>query len=173
MSAQMSMSAPLPTCSCTLRSIAACTSRATHAAEGLAAEPTLQDRNLHAESFVLTVHLCARKRRKKIELGPGFCQIMGAVRALPSKFSRRSGPCQIMALREQPVKFYGPPGPLLSPPACDYTFYDTVLVHPTRDTRQTPDPADTGNTPTPEHTPITPPTMPTPTTPPPIRQGCQ
>ena len=44
---------------------------------------------------------------------------MGAVRrvrALPSKFGRRSGPHQSMALREQPVKVYGPPGPLLSPP---------------------------------------------------------
>ena len=41
---------------------------------------------------------------------------MGAVRALLSKFGRRSAPCQIMALREQPVKFYGPPGPLLTPP---------------------------------------------------------
>ena len=33
---------------------------------------------------------------------------MGAVRALPSKFGRRSGPRQSMALREQPVKVCGP-----------------------------------------------------------------
>ena len=42
------------------------------------------------------------------------------MRALPSKFGRRSGPChgpcQIMALREHPSKFTGRPGPLLSPP---------------------------------------------------------
>ena len=49
-------------------------------------------------------------------MGP-FRQIMGAVRALPSKFGRRSGPCQIIALPEQPVKVCGPPGPLLTPPA--------------------------------------------------------
>ena len=42
-------------------------------------------------------------------------QCCGALR-LPSKCGRRSGPCQIMALREQPVKFYGPPGPLLTTP---------------------------------------------------------
>ena len=45
-----------------------------------------------------------------------FCQTMGAVRAPPSKFGHRACPCQIMALREQPVKVYGTAGPLLPPP---------------------------------------------------------
>ena len=80
------------------------------------------DTHVHTASPFVFLENCVRvsAAREKYLLGP-FRQIMGAVRALPSKFSRRSGPCQIMALREQPVKFYGLPGPLLTPPNEPYT----------------------------------------------------
>ena len=146
MSAQMSMVHGFPK---VCRSIAACTSNAyscrialrPERVEPRSASSTLSCQLIHLHGrnrhLASRHHLCGRKhalRHNHIPvrlLGP-FSQIMGAVRALPSKFGRRSGPChgpcQIMALREHPSNFTGLPGPYYPPLGATVQYSCNVLA---------------------------------------------